>query len=129
MTIASPIDGRAHTDDSRNRPAPGRPAEAGRGSRKVLRRRPQADPDPALWREAAACRYLDPELFFPLSVTGRGAAEAGQAKAVCARCPVRQACLDFALVTGQEFGIWGGRDERELRLLRRERHPVALRGV
>ena len=129
MTIASPIDGRAHADNSRSRPAPGRPAEAGRGSGKVLRRRPRADPDPALWRESAACRYLDPELFFPLSTTGRGAAEAGQAKAVCARCPVRQACLDFALATGQEFGIWGGRDERELRLLRRERHPVALRGV
>lgn len=91
----------------------------------VLRRRPQADPDPTLWRESAACRYLDPELFFPLSTTGRGAAEAGQAKAVCARCPVRQACLDFALSTRQEFGIWGGCDERELRLLRRDRHPLA----
>ena len=77
--------------------------------------------DPAWWRESAACRHADPELFFPISSIGRGAAEAQQAKAVCARCPVRQPCLDFALATGQEFGIWGGYDERELRLLQREK--------
>jgi WhiB family transcriptional regulator, redox-sensing transcriptional regulator len=79
------------------------------------------DPDDAAWwRESAACRRADPELFFPISSIGRGAAEAQQAKAVCAHCPVQPQCLAFALATGQEFGIWGGYDERELRLLRRE---------
>ena len=62
-----------------------------------------------------------PRAVLPVSSIGRGAAEAQQAKAVCARCPVRQPCLDFALATGQEFGIWGGYDERELRLLQREK--------
>jgi WhiB family redox-sensing transcriptional regulator len=79
------------------------------------------DPDDAAWwRESAACRRADPELFFPISSVGRGAAEAQQAKSVCARCPVQPQCLAFALATGQEFGIWGGYDERELRLLQRE---------
>jgi len=86
--------------------------------------------DPAWWRESAACRHADPELFFPISSFGRGAAEAQQAKAVCARCPVRQSCLDFALATGQEFGIWGGCDERELRLRQREgRRSQELEGA
>jgi WhiB family redox-sensing transcriptional regulator len=80
----------------------------------------RADTDPDLWRESAACRYMDPELFFPLSSTGRGAADAQRAKAICAGCPVRQRCLAFALATGQEFGIWGGYDEAQLRALRRE---------
>jgi hypothetical protein len=35
---------------------------------------------------------------------------------------VRQRCLAFALATGQEFGIWGGYDEAELRALHREQH-------
>jgi hypothetical protein len=42
------------------------------------------------------------------------------AKAVCARCPVQRPCLTYALATRQEFGIWGGRDEDERRLLHRQ---------
>ncbi len=74
----------------------------------------------AAWREAAACRQADPELFFPIGSAGTGAAEIRRAKAICAGCPVRRPCLIYALATSQEFGIWGGRDEGERRLLHRQ---------
>jgi WhiB family redox-sensing transcriptional regulator len=72
----------------------------------------------APWRASAACRHADTELFFPIGSSGRAATEIHQAKALCARCPVRESCLTYAVVTGQEFGIWGGYDENERRLLR-----------
>lgn len=67
------------------------------------------------WREAAACRDTDPELFFPLSESGKSLDQVAEAKAICAGCPVRQPCLAFALRTGQAHGIWGGLTEEERR--------------
>lgn len=72
------------------------------------------------WQEAAVCRQADPELFFPIGSAGAAAAEIQRAKAICARCPVWRPCLTYALATSQEFGIWGGRDENERRLLHRQ---------
>jgi WhiB family redox-sensing transcriptional regulator len=72
------------------------------------------------WRESAACRVLDPELFFPIGKAGIAIAEVQRAKAVCASCPVRQHCLTFALDTHQAYGIWGGYDEEERRILHRQ---------
>ncbi|MHB1445198.1 MAG: WhiB family transcriptional regulator, partial [Acidimicrobiales bacterium] len=49
-------------------------------------------------------------------------------KTVCAQCEVRVACLDYAMETRQEFGIWGGTDEDERRsLVRRVRQGPAPR--
>lgn len=74
------------------------------------------------WRHDAACRDEDPELFFPVSELGPGARQAAEAKAVCARCPVRAQCLDHAVDHGLDFGIFGGTTESERReLLRRTR--------
>jgi WhiB family redox-sensing transcriptional regulator len=42
-----------------------------------------------------------------------------QAKAVCRRCPVVQSCLDWALRSGQDSGVWGGLSEDERRALKR----------
>jgi len=77
--------------------------------------------DRASWRESAACRFLDTELFFPIGKAGRAIEEIQRAKAVCAGCPVRQPCLTFALDTHQGYGIWGGYDEDERRLMLRQR--------
>jgi WhiB family transcriptional regulator, redox-sensing transcriptional regulator len=71
------------------------------------------------WRHRAACRDEDPELFFPISEVGPGARQAAQAKAVCARCPVREQCLRYALDNGLDDGIFGGTTERERRALTR----------
>jgi WhiB family transcriptional regulator, redox-sensing transcriptional regulator len=85
----------------------------------IVRSVPAASYDRASWRESAACRQVDTELFFPIGSTGTAVAEIQRAKSVCANCPVRQPCLTFALVTNQEFGIWGGCDEDERRLMHR----------
>lgn len=72
------------------------------------------------WKERAACRTLDTSLFFPESES-----DAGPAKEVCAQCPVREACLEFALLTRQHDGVWGGLTETERRRLRRRRQTAA----
>ena len=80
--------------------------------------------DQTSWRDSAACRFLDTELFFPIGKAGRAIEEIQRAKAVCAGCPVRLACLTFALDTRQGYGIWGGYDEDERRLLLRQRQQT-----
>jgi WhiB family transcriptional regulator, redox-sensing transcriptional regulator len=69
------------------------------------------------WRSSAACRLSDPDLFFPISSAGIAQREVAEALAVCARCPVRAACREFALRTRQQHGIWGGLTEHERRQL------------
>ncbi len=71
------------------------------------------------WREHAACRDTDPDLFFPVGTTGPAIEQIENAKAVCRVCDVRQACLDYALTTNQDSGIWGGTSEEERRKLRK----------
>lgn len=73
------------------------------------------------WTHKAACRDYDPELWFPHSDSGLNVEQIAQAKAVCAACPVRDACLDWALEHNVEHGIWGGATERERRSIRRSR--------
>jgi WhiB family redox-sensing transcriptional regulator len=72
------------------------------------------------WRSQALCRDTDPELFFPIGTTGAALAQIEQAQAVCRQCPVQADCLEFALRTNQDSGIWGGTSEEERRVLRRE---------
>jgi len=76
--------------------------------------------DDRAWRRLAACRDYDPAAFFPVGKTGPALPLIAEAKAVCRRCPVRLACLQFALTSNQEFGVWGGYDEDERRDLRRQ---------
>ena len=69
------------------------------------------------WREHAACRGHDPDLFFPGSEPTP--ARIASAKAVCATCPVQDECLTYALETNQTEGIWGGQTPTGRRKLRR----------
>ena len=71
------------------------------------------------WRDQAACRDTNPDLFFPAGSTGVAVEQIEAAKAVCRSCPVQDACLRFAFETNQEAGVWGGTDEDERRRLRR----------
>ncbi len=71
------------------------------------------------WRDDAACRHTAPDLFFPVGSTGQAVEQIAAAKAVCARCPVREPCLEFALLTHQDAGVWGGTSEDERRAIRR----------
>jgi WhiB family redox-sensing transcriptional regulator len=73
------------------------------------------------WRAKAACLGMDSELFFPVATTGPALEQTERAKAVCRRCPVLNACLEWALETKQDAGVWGGLTEDERRTLRRSR--------
>ena len=71
------------------------------------------------WQSRASCAQVDPDLFFP--------DQGGQVrtpKQVCARCPVRVDCLDYALTNDERHGVWGGLSERERRQLRRTAHAA-----
>ncbi len=72
------------------------------------------------WRALSTCRDTDPELFFPVGTTGQALLQIAKAKSVCCQCPVTTECLEFALETNQDTGIWGGTSEEERRQLRRE---------
>lgn len=69
------------------------------------------------WQEDAACRGIEPEIFFPVSDE-----EAGPAKAICGACDVRRACLIFSFQNKERYGVWGGVTEKE-------RIDMARRGV
>lgn len=59
------------------------------------------------------CR-TDPDMWFSTNAT-----KVRKAKILCARCPLRAACADEALNNGEQYGIWGGLDETQLRQRRR----------
>jgi WhiB family transcriptional regulator, redox-sensing transcriptional regulator len=87
------------------------------------------------WRDHASCRDTDPELFFPVGTTGNALLQIEQAKSVCRGCSARVDCLEFALSTNQDSGIWGGTSEEERRKLRRawvarskQAHSIAVGG-
>jgi WhiB family transcriptional regulator, redox-sensing transcriptional regulator len=73
------------------------------------------------WRSRAACVDEDPELFFPIGTTGPAVDQADAAKRICTRCDVRESCLEYALATNQDAGVWGGLTEDERRTLKRAR--------
>lgn len=68
------------------------------------------------WQDFSNCLGVDPDMFFP----ERGASTR-EAKEVCRGCVVREECLEYALIMGEKFGIWGGMSERERRRIRRQR--------
>lgn len=78
--------------------------------------------DDLSWQDYSSCRGADADLFFP----ERGASTR-KAKSICAACEVRVECLEFAIVSGEKFGIWGGLSERERRRIRKERSIAARR--
>jgi WhiB family redox-sensing transcriptional regulator len=65
------------------------------------------------WREVAACRNAvtaNSDPFFDETETGERAAIA-----ICRTCRVQGECLAYAIRTGQSYGVWGGKPQRELR--------------
>ena len=71
------------------------------------------------WRTRAACRDTDPELFFPVGTTGQAVDQIESAKTICRICEAQSDCLEFALATNQESGVWGCTAEEERRKLRK----------
>jgi WhiB family redox-sensing transcriptional regulator len=67
------------------------------------------------WQVHAACRGLGASVFFhPDNERGKSKRRReDQAKAICAGCPVRKPCLDWALDVGEFHGVWGGTSPEE----------------
>lgn len=76
----------------------------------------KAAANPVAWKRYASCADMDLRIFY----TERGESPR-EAKNVCAGCPVREECLEYALVYGEKFGIWGGKSERQRKRMRAER--------
>ncbi|MFZ0324199.1 MAG: WhiB family transcriptional regulator [Actinomycetes bacterium] len=79
------------------------------------------------WQDDSACMDADPELFFPIGSTGDAVPQISAAKAICRTCPVVGRCLEYALSSRQDFGVWGGMSEDERKSLRRSRQRAARR--
>jgi WhiB family transcriptional regulator, redox-sensing transcriptional regulator len=75
---------------------------------------------PASWQDEAACADADADLFFAADEERQR-----EALALCSGCPVRDACLEHALATGEQYGIWGGVREQDRRRISRERRQAA----
>ena len=73
------------------------------------------------WLEVGRCRGADPELFYPEDDEDEGV----EAKAICAICPVREMCLEHAIVNREKIGVWGGYTARERRRLVRQRRRAS----
>jgi WhiB family transcriptional regulator, redox-sensing transcriptional regulator len=77
------------------------------------------------WRSQGACLHADPDVFFPISVAGASTTQVRMARAICAGCPVRSDCVDFAVEHREIQGIWGGTTDEERKKLRRVRARTA----
>ena len=71
------------------------------------------------WMERGIChnRDEDASIFFPDPGNN-----ANQAKKMCARCPVREKCLDWSIETRQMYGVWGGVAEKKRRKMMQLRY-------
>jgi WhiB family redox-sensing transcriptional regulator len=70
----------------------------------------------AVWVSDGLCAQTDPEAFYP---------EKGKspesARGVCRRCPVQPECLEWALDSNQQYGVWGGTTAKQRQRMRRAR--------
>jgi len=73
------------------------------------------------WVQRARCKDEDPELFFPVGTSGPALEQIERARAICMQCEVREECLEWALASGQDAGVWGGTSEEERKAMRRSR--------
>lgn len=69
----------------------------------------------AAWSERGACRGADIDLFFSVDEE-----EQEEALSYCARCEIRQECLEYAVHNGEMYGVWGGTREPDRRSLIRD---------
>jgi WhiB family redox-sensing transcriptional regulator len=80
---------------------------------------PDGLPDPLMenwqWQDEAACRDVNPELFFAAE-SERGLRKHARemlAKSLCGTCPVQRECRNHAVMVGETYGVWGGTTEEE----------------
>ena len=85
--------------------------------------KPLEPPQP--WMRHAACAAIPKDVFYPGRDNGPGCTD--QAKAICAGCPVRTECLEYAVTNHELYGVWGGMTQTERRALRAPKRPHQAR--
>jgi WhiB family redox-sensing transcriptional regulator len=73
-----------------------------------------------VWMAEGKCREIPPAVFFPNDGVG-----VEVARRICADCPVKSPCLEYALRSRIDHGVWGGTSERERRRIARSRRLSA----
>ena len=76
-----------------------------------------------LWMADGLCRDKPPAVFFPSDGVG-----VDRARKICASCPVRELCLEYALDNRIDHGVWGGTSERERRRILKRRRIATVIG-
>ena len=76
-----------------------------------------------LWMADGLCRDKPPAVFFPSDGVG-----VDRARKICASCPVRELCLEYALDNRIDHGVWGGTSERERRRILKRRRIASVVG-
>lgn len=87
-----------------------------RGAQGVRNDIPSRDHDELAFADRCAAKGEPIGTFYP-EQTGKPAT---RAKALCVGCPVRQDCLSYALKYGEQWGIWGGFNVKERRVIKRK---------
>ncbi|MGH9135419.1 MAG: WhiB family transcriptional regulator [Acidimicrobiales bacterium] len=77
-----------------------------------------------LWMREGNCRGYHPATFFPSDGVG-----VDIARRICATCPVKEPCLEYALENRVDHGVWGGCSERERRRIAKRRRLEATAAV
>ena len=72
------------------------------------------------WMQRGLCREIAPAVFFPSDGVG-----VESARRICANCPVKGECLEYALEFRIDHGVWGGCSERERRRILKRRRVAA----
>ncbi|HYZ99712.1 MAG TPA: WhiB family transcriptional regulator [Acidimicrobiales bacterium] len=75
------------------------------------------------WMERGNCAHESPTTFFPSDGVG-----VEIARRICASCPVKELCLEYALANRIDHGVWGGCSERERRRILKRRRLALLTG-
>jgi len=73
------------------------------------------------WMAGGRCRDLPPETFFPSDGVG-----VDHARKICAECPMKAPCLEYAMENHIDHGVWGGTSERERRRIARQRRRLTV---
>jgi WhiB family redox-sensing transcriptional regulator len=62
-----------------------------------------------------------------VGTSGPALLQIAEAKIACRRCPVSTECLNWALASGQDAGVWGGMSEEERRVVKRRHARTGAR--
>ena len=80
---------------------------------------PAIDPADELWKDQANCVGIDTDLFFTSGESEGDDRDIKNLTRICAACPVKIECLDYAVKYSQ-LGWWGGTTEAERKRIRRK---------